>query len=314
MPQLAKYELIEELGHGGMATVYRARDRRLGREVAIKIIHPHLRDSREAVTRFNAEAKAVAKLRHPNIVDVYDVSEPEEEDQYLVVGLVRGTTLRKLLQERGAMPPEVAAALGLGLLAALAHANSNGVVHRDVKPENVLIERRTASAVADERPHDPDAPAAAVKLTDFGIAKLLDAQGVTSTGQVLGSPAHMAPEQIEGGEVDGRADVFGVGVLLYECMVGHLPFDGTNPAQVLRRVLDGIYPEAQRERPVIGSAWSKILDRALARNPADRFADATVMRDAVAGELQRLGVDHPERDFEAWLEDPQGFADEREKT
>ena len=314
MPQLAKYELIEELGHGGMATVYRARDRRLGREVAIKIIHPHLRDSREAVTRFNAEAKAVAKLRHPNIVDVYDVSEPEEEDQYLVVGLVRGTTLRKLLQERGAMPPEVAAALGLGLLAALAHANSNGVVHRDVKPENVLIERRTASAVADERPHDPDAPAAAVKLTDFGIAKLLDAQGVTSTGQVLGSPAHMAPEQIEGGEVDGRADVCGVGVLLYECMVGHLPFDGTNPAQVLRRVLDGIYPEAQRERPVIGSAWSKILDRALARNPADRFADATVMRDAVAGELQRLGVDHPERDFEAWLEDPQGFADEREKT
>jgi serine/threonine protein kinase len=314
MPQLAKYELIEELGHGGMATVYRARDRRLGREVAIKIIHPHLRDSREAVTRFNAEAKAVAKLRHPNIVDVYDVSEPEEEDQYLVVGLVRGTTLRKLLQERGAMPPEVAAALGLGLLAALAHANSNGVVHRDVKPENVLIERRTASAIVDERPHDPDAPATAVKLTDFGIAKLLDAQGVTSTGQVLGSPAHMVPEQIEGGEVDGRADVFGVGVLLYECMVGHLPFDGTNPAQVLRRVLDGIYPEAQRERPVIGSAWSKVLDRALARNPADRFADATVMRDAVAGELNRLGVDHPERDFEAWLEDPQGFEEEREKT
>src|ERR1700733_13047938 len=118
MPQLAKYELLEGLGHGGMATVYLARDRRLGREVAVKIIHPHLRNSLEVVSRFYAEAKAVAKLRHPNIVDVYDVSEPDEADQYLVVGLVRGTTLRKLLQERGVMPPEIAAALGLGLLGA----------------------------------------------------------------------------------------------------------------------------------------------------------------------------------------------------
>src|SRR6202046_3751976 len=116
LPELAKYEILEEVGHGGMATVYLARDRRLGREVAVKVIHPHLRDSREAVSRFYAEAKAVAKLRHPNLVDVYDVSEPDEADQYLVVGLVRGTTLRKLLQERGAMPPEIAAALGLELL------------------------------------------------------------------------------------------------------------------------------------------------------------------------------------------------------
>src|SRR5579859_5244658 len=105
VPQLAKYEVLDELGHGGMATVYRARDRRLGREVAVKVIHPHLRDSQEVVVRFNAEAKAVAKLRHPNIVDVYDVSEPDEVDQYLVVALVRGATLRKLLQERGTMPP-----------------------------------------------------------------------------------------------------------------------------------------------------------------------------------------------------------------
>ena len=312
VPQLAKYELLEELGHGGMATVYRARDRRLGREVAVKLIHPHLRDSREVVSRFHAEAKAVAMLRHPNIVDVYDVSEPDETHQYLVVGLVRGTTLRKLLQERGAMPPEIAAAVALELLAALAHANANGVVHRDVKPENVLVERRTpvgagTHAATDERAHEPDGPRVAVKLTDFGIAKLLDAQGVTSTGQVLGSPAHMAPEQIEGGEVDARADVFGVGVLVYECMVGHLPFDGANPAQVLRRVLDGEYPEAQRERPVVGSRWSKLLDRALARAPADRFQDATAMRDAFAAELLRLEILSPERDLEVWIDDPARF-------
>jgi serine/threonine-protein kinase len=313
VPQLAKYEILEELGHGGMATVYRARDRRLGREVAVKVIHPHLRDSREVVLRFNAEAKAVAKLRHPNIVDVYDVSEPDDADQYLVVALVRGTTLRKVLQERGAMPPEIAAALGLELLAALAHANGNGVVHRDVKPENVLLERRSAAAAApaDERAHEQPGQRVSVRLTDFGIAKLLDAQGVTSTGQVLGSPAHMAPEQIEGGEVDARSDVFGAGVLLYECMVGHLPFDGSNPAQVLRRVLDGIYSEAHRERPIVGSRWSQILNRALARSPADRFQDASAMRDAIAAELERLDVTSPERDLEAWIDDASSFDEGR---
>jgi serine/threonine-protein kinase len=293
MPQLAKYDVVEEIGHGGMATVYRARDKRLGREVAVKVIHPHLRDSREVVTRFNAEARAVAKLRHPNIVEVFDVSEANEAEQYLVVELVRGTTLRKILEKHGAMPPEIAASLALDLLGALSHANSAGVIHRDIKPENVLIER-TAGDVA-------------VKLTDFGIAKLLDAQGVTSTGQVLGSPAHMAPEQIEGGEVDARADVFGLGVLLYECMVGHLPFEGSNPAQVLRRVLDGRYPEAQTERPSIGNRWSAILDRTLAHVAAERFADAGAVREAIATELDRVGFAEPRRELAAWMADPEAY-------
>jgi eukaryotic-like serine/threonine-protein kinase len=299
-PQLAKYEILDELGHGGMATVYRARDRRLGREVAIKVIHPHLRDSAEVVSRFDTEARAVAKLRHPNIVEVFDVGDKDESEVYLVVELLRGTTLRKILLKHPAMPPEVAAALALELLGGLAHAHANGVIHRDVKPENVLIEHRPGTA---ETPGE----GVIVKLTDFGIAKLLDAQGVTSTGQVLGSPAHMAPEQIEGGDVDARADVFGMGVLLYECMVGHLPFEGSNPAQVLRRVLDGRYPEAQRERAVVGSRWSALIDRALAHAPADRFPDAVSMRDAIAAELDRLGVASAPAEIAAWLGDPQAF-------
>jgi eukaryotic-like serine/threonine-protein kinase len=311
LPELAKYEVLEEIGHGGMATVYRARDRRLGREVAVKIIHPHLRDSKEVVSRFNTEARAVAKLRHPNIVEVFDVSEPDDLDQYLVVELLRGTTLRKLLQTHGRMPPEIAAAVALELLGGLAHANAMGVVHRDIKPENVLIEHRPPPSAAVSSGQSTPAPSgdrAIVKLTDFGIAKLLDAQGVTSTGQVLGSPAHMAPEQIEGGDVDARADVFGLGVLLYECMVGHLPFEGNNPAQVLRRVLDGIYPEAQAERPVVGSRWSALLDRALAHAPADRFADAGAIQAAIVEELDRLGFAQPRRELEAWLDDPEGYA------
>jgi serine/threonine-protein kinase len=305
-PQLDKYEIREELGRGGMATVYRAVDRRLGREVAVKVIHPHLRDSVEVASRFHTEAQAVAKLRHPNIVEVYDVSGIDEPEQYLVVELVRGTTLRRLLQEHGPMPPEIAAAIAVEILEALAHAHASGVIHRDLKPENVLIEHRPVSAPPDDR--EQRASRVSVKLTDFGIAKLLDAQGVTSTGQVLGSPAHMAPEQIEGGEVDGRSDVFGLGVLLYECMVGHLPFEGSNPAQVLRRVLDGTYPPANIEEPRVGARWSSILDQALMRERGDRFADAHAMRDAVVAELERLGFWPADRDLEASLDDPAAYA------
>jgi len=320
-PTLTKYDVLEELGHGGMATVYRARDKRLGRDVALKVIHPHLRDSKEVSLRFFVEAKAVAKLRHPNIVEVYDVSGEDESEQYLVVELLRGKTLRKLLRENGAVPPEVAAALAIELLGALGHAHECGVVHRDVKPENVILEHRLAASAPESALPLSRPPSSSeqlgdrvlVKLTDFGIAKLLDAQGVTSTGQVLGSPAHMAPEQIEGGEVDARADVFGMGVLLYECMVGHLPFVGNNPAQVLRRVLDGTYPQAERERPAVGKAWSAILDRALARRAEDRYANAGEMREALYEELKRVGVSSPRGDLEAWFDGPAEFVEDHAK-
>ena len=334
VPALTKYEVLEELGHGGMATVYRAHDKRLGRDVAIKVLHPHLRESREIAHRFEAEAKAVAKLRHRNIVEVFDVSSADEDEQYLVVEFVRGQTLRRLLQKGGALPPEIAAALALELLGALAHAHAAGVVHRDVKPENVLLEHRSVdtppttsqptpipaatvppiSAPSRRTPVDSNrGERVGVKLTDFGIAKLLDAQGVTSTGQVLGSPAHMAPEQIEGGDVDGRADVFGIGVLLYECMVGHLPFEGNNPAQVLRRVLDGIYPTAERENPPVGRVYSQILDRALAREAEDRYASAEAMREDLSAELVRMGVGAPRTELEAYFDDPPGWSAEHEK-
>jgi serine/threonine-protein kinase len=330
VPVLAKYEVKEEIGHGGMATVYRAHDPRLARDVAIKVIHPHLRDSPEVAHRFFVEAKAVAKLRHPNIVEVFDVSAQDETEHYLVVELVRGDTLRKMLQQNGALPPEVAASIGVELLAALAHAHSADVVHRDIKPENVMIEHlpppqtdssstpAPSSAGKSSKPPrttpvDPMGDRVKVKLTDFGIAKLLDAQGVTSTGQVLGSPAHMAPEQIEGGDVDERADVFSMGVLLYECMVGHLPFEGTNPAQVLRRVLEGLYSKAERENASVGKNWSVILDRALAHDVGDRFQDATAMRDAIDAELKRLGVTSPRGEIEAFFDDPKGYCERHKR-
>jgi serine/threonine-protein kinase len=307
-PVLEKYDVGEEIGHGGMATVYRAHDRRLDRDVAIKVIHRHLRENVEVAARFVSEARAVAKLKHPNIVEVYDVSDEADAERYLVVELVRGTTLRRLLQIHGHMPSEIAAAISIEIAEGLEHAHEHGVIHRDVKPENVLVEPPSAAAGRkDSQERSAEQQRARVKITDFGIAKLLDVQGVTSTGQVLGSPAHMAPEQIEGGDVTVRSDVFGLGVLIYECAVGKLPFDGKNPAQVLRRVLDGKYVPADRARPTVGSGFSRIIDRALAREAADRYATVAEFIAALREELQRSGWDQKERELAEYLTDPVGY-------
>jgi len=285
-----------------MATVYRARDRRLGREVAVKVIHHHLRENAEVASRFVSEARAVAKVKHPNIVEVYDVSDADESERYLVQELVRGTTLRQLIAQRGHLPPEVAAAIAVEISAALEHAHGLGVIHRDMKPENVLVEMPTEG-----QSEDVAAQAARIKITDFGIAKLLDVQGVTSTGQVLGSPAHMAPEQIEGGDVSASADVFGLGVLLYESLVGKLPFDGKNPAQVLRRVLDGTFTPADRALPTIGAGLSRIVGRALARDAADRYQSAREMGEELKAELAQLGFTDIRREIWAFLRDGAGY-------
>ncbi|HTN84335.1 MAG TPA: serine/threonine-protein kinase, partial [Sorangium sp.] len=190
----------------------------------------------------------------------------------------------------------------LELCDALEHAHASGIIHRDVKPENVLVELPCDRAGASW-----DGAGVVIKLTDFGIAKLLDAQGVTSTGQVLGSPAHMAPEQIEGGEVDPRTDVFALGVLFYECLVGHLPFEGKNPAQVLRKVLEGAYPEADRERPAVGARWSRIVAGALAHDIAARTASPRALAELIRAELTELGVVEPRVELAAYFADPAGY-------
>ncbi len=290
-----KYEVLEELGHGGMATVYRALDRRLGREVALKIIHRHLREHRDVASRFVVEARASAKLKHPGIVEVYDVSEETDAERFLVVELVRGETLRSLLARSGALPPEIGAAIVLLVTEAVQHAHEAGIIHRDIKPENILLELPKRSAGRAFR----------LKITDFGIAKMLDAQGVTATGQVLGSPAHMAPEQIEAGDVDARTDVFALGVLLYECLTGALPFEGKNPAQVLRKVLEGAYTPAERVRGEVGGRWSAIVDRALERDRMRRTSSARLLAAEIREELERLGFSDASRELTAYFEDPE---------
>lgn len=323
-PEIPKYDLQEEIGHGGMATVYRAHDQRLERDVAVKVIHKHLRENPEVRRRFVAEAKAVAKLRHRGIVEVYDVSDEDQEERYLVVELIRGYSLRQMLQERTVLPPEVGATMVRTLCEAVQHAHEQGVIHRDIKPENVLIEpprppdaapKSSVPPVGDSAPPRQGSGVSTrkrqviVKLTDFGIAKVLDAQGVTSTGQILGSPAHMAPEQIEGGEVGPHTDVFALGVLFYECIVGHLPFEGKNPAQVLRRVLEGEYEPADAERPVVGGRWAKILAGALAKDIDQRIPTANDLAAQITAELDALGITDPRGDLVDYFDDPDVYAE-----
>ena len=364
LPKLEQYELFEEIGHGGMATVYRAKDPRLGREVAVKIIHRHLRDNAEVAARFVAEARAAAKLKHPGIVEVYDVSREEDREKYLVAELIRGCTLRKVLTMHREMPAEIGAAIVVELCDAVEQAHEAGIIHRDIKPENVLVElpedrarahrgdamtpvvgeptpvparsggddivdeqassapREVEKFVSDEASPTTDRPSGratkqpksgrnhekvVIKLTDFGIAKVLDGHSMTSTGQVLGSPAHMAPEQIEGGEIDGRTDVFALGVLLYECMVGHLPFEGKNPAQVLRRVIEGEFAPADTERPIVGGRFGEIVARSLATSPADRTASPSALAEDLRKELEALGLSALSDEITAYFADPDGY-------
>lgn len=314
-PALVKYELKEEIGHGGMATVYRARDPRLQRDVAVKIIHKHLRDNAEVNRRFTSEARAVAKLRHPNIVEVYDVSDDDDEERFLVVELIRGSSLREVLTANGVLPAEVAGILVMALCDAAQHAHDSEVIHRDIKPENVLIEGYGAegNSVAVPRRVRPILGSNSgrgierVKLTDFGIAKLLDGQGLTSTGQILGSPAHMAPEQIEGGHIGPQTDVFALGVLMYECMVGSLPFEGKNPAQVLRRVLEGDFEPADSQRPRVGRRWANIVAVALDKDYQNRFQTALEFGECIREELVLLDIHDYANQFDRYFSEPDSY-------
>src|SRR5690606_30960548 len=208
--QLDKYQLLEEVGHGGMAVVYRAHDSVLQREVAVKVLHAHLADREESKLRLQREAIAVAKLRHDNILEIFDYSGPQAPDSYIVTEFIHGPTLREWIDDSLDPRPAVAALIIHRLCLALGHAHRSGIIHRDIKPENVMI-----------RVDD-----GCLKLMDFGIAQLLDNQKLTMTGQLIGSPAYMAPELISGRPLDARTDLFSLGIILYQLATGELPFTG----------------------------------------------------------------------------------------
>jgi serine/threonine-protein kinase len=289
--KLEKYEVLDEIGHGGMATVYRARDSSLDRFVALKVLHPHLQRTTEARARFAREAKSVAKLRHPHILEIYDYSGEASDETYIAAELLTGPTLKDFILRHKEVPPEIAVCISLQLADALGEAHAKGIIHRDVKPENVLIHQDRC-----------------VKLTDFGIAHMVDTHTFTATGQILGSPGHMAPEQVEGGTCDVRSDVFSLGTVLYFCATGRLPFVGSNPHHLLKLLLGGEYPDPLRLRPAIGEDLAGIIHKALARAPSDRYQSAAEMAEEFRRFLLEMGIDDPDEMLSRYLADPLGVA------
>jgi len=249
-----RYELEELVGTGGMSSVFRAHDRQLERRVAIKILHEHYAEDPEYLERFRREARAVARLSHPNIVTVIDRGE-DDGCQYIVFEHVDGENLKELAVRTGPLPVRRALELALAVADGLSFAHEQGLVHRDVKPQNVLLSREGE-----------------VKVTDFGIARSLHVEhGVTQTGTVLGTGEYLAPEQASGKQVSPATDVYSLGVVLWELLAGEVPFAGQNFVAVALRHVNETPPSLRERRPDVSPRLDAAVERALAKDPARRF-------------------------------------------
>ncbi len=299
---LGRYELVEEIGEGGMATVYRARDKELRRDVALKVLFPHLARRAEIVRRFQREARAAAGLQHDNILRIYDVGgvedeavHPDADPPYIVMELIRGNTLLAEIEQRGPVLAEIVACIGALLADALAIAHAAGIVHRDIKPANILV-----------------APGGRLLLADFGVARLEteDSSLVTKTGALLGTPAYMSPEQASGETATAQSDLYSLGATLYQLATGVLPYSGS-PAKVLAQIVSGTLVSPNRKRSSVGPDLSRAIELLMATEASGRPATAKV----VAAELRTLasggGMADPAAELAAYFADPEAYLKER---
>jgi serine/threonine protein kinase len=260
---VGKYRILGRLGRGGMGIVYKALDETLDREVAIKVLNPDVTDA-ELLKRFRAEAVSLARLNHPGIATIYELHR-HGDDLLMVMEFVRGVTLQSLSERLGPLDPPQAAQICVQILDALAHAHRAGIVHRDLKPANVMVTDDTGT----------------VKIMDFGIARVLGGEHFTHAGFMMGTPAYMAPEQVLGQDVDGRADLYSVGVLFYRLLSRELPFQAdTAIAMAQKQVADAPTPLGTF-RPNLPPWVDAIIDKALVKTPADRFQTAEAFRAAI---------------------------------
>jgi serine/threonine protein kinase len=273
------YRLGEEIGRGGMGVVYRATDTRLGRAVAIKTLAADTGVDPGRLRRFLHEARAASALNHPNIVTIHDI-EQQDDDTFIVMELVEGEPLDRMIA-RGPLPVSSVLEYGLQIASALEAAHASGIVHRDIKPANVIVTR-----------------GGLVKLLDFGVAKLFEPAPSSETmtalatgpATAIGTPAYMSPEQAEGHVVDGRSDIFALGCVIYEMLTGRRPFAGESSLALISAILRDNPAPVRAARPEAPRALQRIVDRALAKDPADRYATAGELRAELDGLRRRLAT------------------------
>lgn len=248
-----RYRIEAKLGSGGMSTVYLARDETLDRQVAIKMMHREISEQPDQLERFNQEARSVAKVSHPNVVTVIDAGE-DSGRPYIVLEYVEGETLKQRIQRQGRLDAREATAIAVEIGRGLAVAHARRLVHRDIKPQNVLLEKGGRA-----------------KLTDFGISRQLEQDGMTATGRVVGTTDYVSPEQALGKAVDPRSDIYSLGIVLFEMLTGKVPFEAESQVGVAMKHVTEDIPDVQELRPDISAALALTIDRATAKNPDERY-------------------------------------------
>ncbi len=271
-----RYKLGDLVASGGMGTVYRATDERLGRSVAVKILKENLVGDPQFVERFRREARAVASLSHPNIANIYDYGQ-DDERHYIVMEFVEGRDLSDVLTQEGRLPAERAAAIASQICAAVDHAHAAGIIHRDIKPANVILDS-----------HDR------VKVTDFGIARTVGDSTMTGTGLVMGTAKYLSPEQAMGTKVVPTSDIYSIGIVLYEMLTGEVPFVGDSAVSVALQHAKDDTPVPSSVAPEVSDELDAVVARATAKEPGERWPTGAAMAGALAGALGGAAVDATE--------------------
>ena len=268
-----RYRLTEQIGMGGMAIVYRAVDLRTGHNVAVKVLRPEYNEDSEFIGRFQREAEAASKMTHHNIVNLLDVG-MDGDNRYLVMEYVQGKTLKSVIQERGKLNPALAGQIAIRILSALEHAHRNGIVHRDIKPQNILVH-------ADGH----------IKVADFGIARIANSSTLTRGDNVMGSVHYFSPEQARGEGANATSDIYSTGIVLYEMLTGRVPYDGDNPVAVAMQHLHATPVPIQNLAPDVPPALVRVCMKAIEKNPALRYQTARDM----AADIRLALENRPER-------------------